>query len=287
MSKLLGQITSVAASIGFLVMLAPLPMLAQPALAAPPWPEPHDPRQTLDQYFRMSVDAIAEASDTRQFNNAESWLGKRDQFKDELADMLGLNPAPPRTDLKATIVGSVQRDGIIVERLHFQSVPGLYVTANLYRPVESSKPLPAILYVCGHSVQRETVNGTDISYGNKTGYQRHGAWFARHGYVCLTIDTIQWGEFLGTHWGTYREGQWDWLSKGYTPAGVEAWNGIRAIDYLESRPDVDSSRIGLTGRSGGGAYSWFIAALDARVKAVVPVAGITDLENHVIDVPRL
>ena len=74
-----------------------------------------------------------------------------------------------------------------------------------------------------------------------------------------------------------------WMSRGYTPAGVEAWNGIRAIDYLLTRTEVDGSRIGVTGRSGGGAYSWWITALDERVKVSVPVAGITSLRNHIID----
>ena len=76
---------------------------------------------------------------------------------------------------------------------------------------------------------------------------------------------------------------WWWNSRGYTPAGVEAWNGIRAIDLLESLDYVDKSRIGITGRSGGGAYTWWIAALDDRIKVAAPVAGITDLKNHVID----
>ena len=76
---------------------------------------------------------------------------------------------------------------------------------------------------------------------------------------------------------------WWWASQGYTPAGVEAWNGIRGIDYLQSRPEVDGERIGVTGRSGGGAYSWWVAALDERVKAAVPVAGITSMRNHVVD----
>jgi hypothetical protein len=76
---------------------------------------------------------------------------------------------------------------------------------------------------------------------------------------------------------------WWWNSRGYTPAGVEAWNCVRAIDYLQTRKEVDPERIGATGRSGGGAYSWFVAAIDDRIKAVVPVAGITDLENHVVD----
>ena len=72
-------------------------------------------------------------------------------------------------------------------------------------------------------------------------------------------------------------------NRGYTPAGVEAWNCIRALDYLETRPEVDPKRLGVTGRSGGGAYSWWIAAIDERIKAAVPVAGITDLQNHVVD----
>ena len=76
---------------------------------------------------------------------------------------------------------------------------------------------------------------------------------------------------------------WWWNSRGYTPAGVEAWNCVRALDYLETRKEVDPNRIGVTGRSGGGAYSWWIAAIDERIKAAVPVAGITDLQNHVVD----
>jgi len=111
----------------------------------------------------------------------------------------------------------------------------------------------------------------------------HPAWFARHGYVCMVIDTLQLGEIEGIHHGTYRYKMWWWNSRGYTPAGVEAWNCIRALDYIQTRKEVDSSRFGVTGRSGGGAYSWWISALDDRIKAAIPVAGITDLQNHVVD----
>ena len=163
--------------------------------------------------------------------------------------------------------------------LYFQSRPHLYVTGNLYLPKKRNGRAPAILYVCGHSASRK--NG--ISYGNKTNYQHHGAWFAQNGYVCLVIDTLQMGEIEGIHHGTYRENMWWWNARGYTPAGVETWNSIRAIDYLVSRPEVDPDRIGMTGRSGGGAYSWYAAALDDRIKAAVPVAGITNLHNHVVD----
>ncbi|MEX2138127.1 MAG: prolyl oligopeptidase family serine peptidase, partial [Pirellulales bacterium] len=117
----------------------------------------------------------------------------------------------------------------------------------------------------------------------KVTYQHHGAWFAEHGYVCFIIDSLQLGEIEGIHHGTHRYDMWWWNAVGYTPAGVEAWNCIRALDYLETRPEVDRERMGATGRSGGGAYSWWIAALDDRIKAVAPVAGITDLRNHVVD----
>jgi hypothetical protein len=85
------------------------------------------------------------------------------------------------------------------------------------------------------------------------------------------------------HHGTHRENRWWWHARGYTPAGVEAWNCVRALDYLQSRPEIDGGRLGVTGRSGGGAYSWWIAAIDDRIKAAVPVAGITSLRNHVVD----
>lgn len=209
----------------------------------------------------------------------DDWTRHRDELRRQLREMLGLDPEPPRTPLSPQITGTIDHPEFTVEKLHFQSRPGLYVTGNLYLPKGQSTPAPAILYVCGHSKQKEG----NTSFGNKAGYQHHGAWYARHGYVCLTIDTIQLGEIEGVHHGTYNLNQWWWNARGYTPAGVEAWNGIRAIDYLQTRPEVDPQRIGVTGRSGGGAYSWWIAALDDRVQAAVPVAGITDLENHVVD----
>ena len=114
-------------------------------------------------------------------------------------------------------------------------------------------------------------------------YQHHGIWFAKNGYVCLIIDTIQLGEIEGIHHGTYSKNRWWWISRGYTPAGVEAFNSMRAIDYLISRPEVDASRLGVTGRSGGGIYSWWLSAIDERIKVTVPTAGITDLKNYVVD----
>ena len=99
----------------------------------------------------------------------------------------GLWPMPERTDLKPVITGKLEQPEFTVEKLYFQALPKLYVTANLYLPKKLEQPAPAILYVCGHS--RVITNG--VSCGNKAAYQRHGAWFARNGYVCLVIDTLQ------------------------------------------------------------------------------------------------
>jgi dienelactone hydrolase len=207
-----------------------------------------------------------------------SWRRVAAGRRRELLDMLGIDPAAPRGDLRAVVTGTLEHADCLVERIHFQSRPGLYVTANLYLPRGTTGPVPGILYLCGHA---RVVEG-GRSLGNKTAYQHHGAWLARHGYATLVVDTLQLGEIQGIHHGTYSEGRWWWPSRGYTPAGVEAWNAIRALDYLQSRPEIDPQRLGVTGRSGGGAGSWWIAALDERIGAAVPVAGITDLEDHVV-----
>ena len=232
----------------------------------------------LQKYFEGEVARI-EAKSFEGIKSRDDWERERPRLVRELREMLGLEPMPPSGDLKAVVTGTVEREGIVVEKVHFQSSPGLYVTGNLYRPAKVEGRLPAVLYVCGHG----PVKTNGVSYGNKVAYQHHGAWFARNGYVCLTIDTIQLGEIEGVHHGTYREGMWWWNSRGYSPAGVEAWFGIRALDYLCSRPEVDKERIGMTGRSGGGSYTWTVAALDERVKVAAPVAGITDLQNQVVD----
>ncbi|MBU6401121.1 MAG: acetylxylan esterase, partial [Verrucomicrobia bacterium] len=242
----------------------------------PPTPTPGD--RLLANYFQTET-ANLSARCLADIRTLADWKAKRGEYQRELREMLGLDPLPPRTDLHPVITGKIDSDTFTVQNLHFQSMPGLYVTGNLYLPKNLTRPAPTVLYVCGHAL----VMQHGISYGNKTAYQHHGEWFARNGYVCLVIDSLQLGEIQGIHHGTYRRGMWWWNSRGYTPAGVEAWNGIRALDYLQSRPEVDSNRFGITGRSGGGAYSWTIAALDNRIKVAAPVAGITDLHNHVVD----
>ncbi len=189
-------------------------------------------------------------------------------------DMLGLWPIPEKTPLQATITGTVDSEpGVRIEKLHYQSRPGLYVTANLYLPSPAKGPYPAIIYSIGHYR-----GGRD---GHKTQVSDQGLWFASHGYVALLYDTIELGEVNCTHHGTYSEKRWWWHSNGFTPAGIECWNAIRGIDYLQSRAEVDKDRIGATGISGGGAATFWISAADDRIKATAPVSGMSDLTWYI------
>lgn len=258
-----------------------LVLLITPGLLGEDLPSTAHGDALVAKYFRQETQRLADRTDKllAGMQSVAQWEAEKPKLRHQLFEMLGLDPLPAKTDLQPVITGQVEHEEFTVDKLHFQSSPGLYVTGNFYRPKNASGPLPTVLYVCGHSVNKKD----GISYGNKVGYQHHGAWYARQGYACLTIDTLQLGEIEGLHHGTYKEGMWWWLTRGYTPAGVEAWNCIRALDYLETRPEVDKTRIGVTGRSGGGAYSWYIAALDERIQVAVPTAGITTLKNHIVD----
>jgi len=251
---------------------AGLPVRARGASGNPDSSEPGD------AMIQAWLDAEAEKLHARFLKDVEStddWTQRRPGLEQEYLYMLGLEPLPEKTPLHAAVTGSFAGDGFTVEMVHYQSKPRLYVTGNLYRPavVGPGQRLPAVLQLCGH-----TGRGRN---GCKIGYQPHGIWFARHGYICLVIDTLQRGEIAGFHRGTYSKQWWWWHARGYTPAGVECWNGVRGIDYLISRPDVDPERIAVTGISGGGAATFWVAAADDRVKVAVPVSGMADLLAYV------
>jgi cephalosporin-C deacetylase-like acetyl esterase len=229
--------------------------------------------QGLSIYGSVSQEAreITSASLAQPLSPAQ-WKGTLAERRGKWLEMLGLSPLPERTPLQATVTGVLERGDYVVEKIHFQSLPGAHVAANLYRPAKITGKLPAVLYLCGHT--KGKVNAP---------YQANPRWFGQHGYVALVLDPVQLGECQGMHHGTYREGRWDWPSRGYTPAGTEVWNAMRALDYLQSRDDVDDEKIGVTGLSGGGAMSWFLGAADERVKVVVPVCQSGSIERMAVD----
>lgn len=206
--------------------------------------------------------------------SARAWNEQRPKRLQQYYEMMGIDhlmAQPQRTPLNVKVTGVLDREKYRIEKLYYESLPKLYVTANLYVPKGIQGRAPGLVYVCGHSP------------GQKVPYQPHARRWAELGFVTLIIDSIQLGEIRGYHHGCYREGWWNWYSRGYTPAGVECWNGIRGVDLLQSRPEVDPDRIGVTGISGGGAMSWWLGAADERVKVVAPVCGTGTIKSHVAE----
>lgn len=201
------------------------------------------------------------------------WKSKREQRHSEFLEMMGIwkyYHETKRPPLNIKVVGEIQGKAYCIRRLSYESLPGLNVSANLYIPNNLKGKVPAILYTCGHNPLQKASH-----------YQLHAKKFAELGFVCLITETIELGEIKGIHRGPQDYGFYNWYSRGYNPGGVELWNGIRGVDLLCQLSEVDSTRIGTTGISGGGAYSFYIAAADKRVKAVAPVCGGGTLESHV------
>lgn len=227
-------------------------------------------REAVTAYLVQAARAITDAA-TAEIRTPAEWEKVRDRRREELRDSLGLLPWPQRTPMSLKITGTADQPSYRIENIAFESMPGFYVTANLYVPKREGR-MPAIVYVCGHA-------GTDA--GSKVSYQRHGISFAKNGYVAMVIDAVQHSEVYGLHRGVFLFSRYDWYARGYTPAGIEVWNAIRAIDYLETRREVDKARIGMTGRSGGAAMSWFTAAVDPRVQVTAPIMGISTYAANV------
>ena len=230
------------------------------------------------ELFQKNLALRGDAITRDQFqgiNSLEDWKRRRPEIHRQFMDMLGLDPLPARTPLNARITGEFQREGYRVQNIVFESRPGLYVTGNLYLPLSAAAAagrFPGIVYVSGHSPGPA---------GAKFDYQHHGIWLARHGYAAFLLDTIEFGEIPGIHHGVHNLAMWHWLSLGYTPAGVEVWNAIRALDYLETRSEVDTKKAAITGISGGGAVTWFTAAADERFQVAAPVLATWAVGPHV------
>jgi cephalosporin-C deacetylase-like acetyl esterase len=190
-------------------------------------------------------------------------------------------PSGERTPLNPRVVGEFARQGYRVRKVIFESLPEYYVTANLYLPTTGAPPYPGVLCPIGHAK-----NGKAYDV-----YQHLFIGLVKRGYVVLAYDPMGQGE---------RYQYWDFLSNrrrfdfnehdmagiqeyllGQSLARYRIWDGIRALDYLGSLPEVDASRLGATGSSGGGTLTTFISMLDSRVKAASIVCYITNLPNKI------
>jgi cephalosporin-C deacetylase-like acetyl esterase len=199
------------------------------------------------------------------------------RLREKFIDAIG--GLPERTPLNPQVTGVVQRDSYRVEKIIFESQPKHYVTALLFLP-DADKfkpPYPGVLVPCGHSANGKAYEA----------YQTMGAFLALNGMAGLVFDPIDQGErsqmpsqlprLAGTRAHTMLGvGS---ILLGRNTARFEIWDGMRAIDYLQSRPEVDPKRIGCTGNSGGGTQTSYLMALDERISAAAPSCYITSFER--------
>ena len=185
---------------------------------------------------------------------------------------------PVRTPLNARTVGTVNAGDYCIDRVVFESRPGFFVTGNVYRPGQPGdlRRRPAILIPCGHSAAGK----------NAPWYQRAGVEVARAGFVTLVFDPVDQGERVqrprrsGCGMTHNACGSLSMLL-GQSMLRIRLWDAKRALDYLETRPDVDGARLGVMGVSGGGTMTSMLAAFDDRIRCAAPACYISSLRRVV------
>jgi len=231
-------------------------------------------------YGYLADDAILQLNERKKqlegLSSEADWAKRQQEIRQAYAQILG--PFPSRTPLNAVITGILQNEGVQVEKIYFESLPSYYVTAALFIPIHRKGKLPAIVYCAGHK---------DSGFRNEL-YQSVILNFVKKGFAVLAFDPIGQGErqqyatdenrkFSPTQEHAYPGSQL--FLTGKSPAYYFIWDGMRAIDYLYTRSEIDTARIGITGRSGGGTQTAYIAAFDSRIKAAAPECYITNFEK--------
>ena len=192
-----------------------------------------------------------------------AWEARAEYLRAQILTGCGLMPMPEKTPLNARVFGRIEHEDYSVEKVHFESFPGFYVTGNLYRP-KGKGPFPAILNAHGHWSEGRLVDQALSSIPGRC------INFAKQGYISFAYDMIGYND---SNQLKHRE---DVIGErfrlwGISMGGLQLWNSIRAVDFLISLPDVDPDRIGMTGASGGGTQTFLLTAVDDRVKYAAPV----------------
>lgn len=210
-------------------------------------------------------------------NARQEYLNRQHLVRAKLTKIIG--PLPEKTPLNARITGVIKEKDYRVEKIVFESIPQYYVTAALFLPVPGKGKLPVVIYASGH-----TANG----FRSET-YQHIIINLVKKGFAVFAFDPVGQGE----RWQYFDEsgkkrfgsttiehsypGAQCYIS-GYSPTNYFVWDGIRAVDYLLTRKEIDPDRIGMTGRSGGGTQTAYTAAMDPRILAAAPECFITSME---------
>lgn len=215
---------------------------------------------------------------TDQLQTRADWLSYQTELKEKYGESL---KKFTKTPLNARVTGTLKRDGFTVEKIVFESHPGFYVTSCLFLPKKRQKPAPAVIYCSGH---------TELGFRSEV-YQRVILNLVEKGFVVFAFDPIGQGERLQYPDPETGKSKVGGSTTEHSYAGIQTlltgtslsdyfiWDGVRAIDYLETRKEVDAKRIGITGRSGGGTQSAEIAAYDERIYAAAPECYITNFKR--------
>ncbi|MGE3818077.1 MAG: alpha/beta hydrolase family protein [Isosphaeraceae bacterium] len=230
----------------------------------------------LEDQARAHFDARRAA--VAALKTPDDLLKRQAELKAKFREALGELP-DEKTPLNPRTLGRAKKDGYSVERVVYESRPGHHVTANFYLP-EGEGPFPGVLVPCGHSANGKAAEP----------YQRISILLAKNGLASLCYDPIGQGERIqvlddagapavkGSTVEHTMVGVGAWLV-GRSAAGYRVWDGIRSLDYLASRPEVDPSRLGCTGNSGGGTLTSYLMALDDRIAVAAPSCYVTSLER--------
>ena len=225
-------------------------------------------RRVFTDFVRSHLDNFSakRKAELAALKTPEQWQAAQASTRQRLSRIFG--EFPQKTPLNARIAGKLEREAYTVEKVIFESQPGYHVTANLYLPKGRKFPLPGIVFPCGHSDEGKAYPP----------YQMSGSGFALKGYVVLVFDPMGQGErseywdpvtqkhLVGRGVSQHHAVRQPALLADWTLAGLRLWDGIRAVDYLESRAEVDRNKLAAVGCSGGGQMSWYLTAVDERIK---------------------
>jgi len=243
------------------------------------WTYYSDAENTLyKQQCDIAFKYMEERSDKiSQLKTIEDWRKRQQEVKETLYKIVG--PFPEKTPLNPVTTEKIKADGFSVEKLYFESMPGYKVTAAFFIPGGKKRNLPTIIFCSGHS---------DLGFRSDV-YQTMILNLVMKGFAVFAFDPYGQGERLQyfdekqnkSRFSSTREHSYPGAQlfvNGASTARYMIWDGIRCVDYLLTRKEVDPENIGITGRSGGGTQSSHIAAFDERIKAVAPECYVTTFE---------
>lgn len=210
------------------------------------------------------------------YSTVSEWESRKQMLRENILKGMNLFPLPERTPLNAVISPKRIMDGYSVQNVYFESIPGFYVCGNLYRPLSDSVPHPVVLCPHGH-FPSDSLGGSGRFRPDQ---QKRCATLAHAGAVVFSYSMFGWGESIWQLDTTViiekvKNVVIDSLHSVPLALTMQTWNSMRVIDFLETLPDVDTSKIAITAASGGGTQTFLLAALDDRVSVSVPVVMVS------------